>query len=53
MPRAKKPRKPQPQQLLVEGKNDFHVISALCQKYDIPETFQILEPEDGEGIEAV
>ena len=53
MPRARKPRKPQPQQLLVEGKNDFHVISALCQKYNVPETFQILEPEDGEGIEAV
>ena len=53
MPRARKPRKPQPQQLLVEGKNDFHVISALCKKYDVPETFQILEPEGGEGIGAV
>ncbi len=53
MPKLKKPIIPPPQQLLVEGKNDFHVISALCQKYDVPETFQILEPEDGEGIEAV
>ncbi|MDJ0902173.1 MAG: hypothetical protein QNJ55_25560 [Xenococcus sp. MO_188.B8] len=53
MPRKKKPRKSLPQELLVEGKNDFHVISALCQKYDVPETFHIIKPEDAEGIEAV
>lgn len=40
MPKAKKP-KANPQQLLVEGKNDRHVIWALCQKYDVPETFSV------------
>ncbi len=53
MPKAKKSIIPPPKQLLVEGKNDFHVISALCKKYDVPKTFEILKPEGGEGIEAV
>jgi hypothetical protein len=33
--------KPKPQQLLVEGKNDRHVIWALCQKYQVPQTFSV------------
>jgi len=40
MPKARKP-KAKPQQLLVEGKNDLHVISALCEQYKVPETFSV------------
>ncbi|MCP4218803.1 MAG: FAD-dependent oxidoreductase, partial [bacterium] len=29
--------------LLVEGKNDCHVILALCARYNVPETFGIYE----------
>ncbi|MCU0544737.1 MAG: hypothetical protein MUE44_21640 [Oscillatoriaceae cyanobacterium Prado104] len=55
MPKARKPPQPKPQQLLVEGKNDRHVIWALCQQYQLPETFSVEVPqEDGtEGIEAL
>jgi len=35
-------------QLLVEGKDDLHVLKALCQKFDIPENFEII---DCNGIE--
>lgn len=38
--------------LLVEGKNDQHVVWALCEAYKLPETFDVLVPGDG-GIEAV
>lgn len=41
MPKARKPQQPKPQQLLVEGKNDCHVIWALCSKYQVPETFSV------------
>jgi hypothetical protein len=49
------PKKPKPCQLLVEGKNDQHVIWALCNQYQLPETFSVEVPEeDGtEGIEAL
>ncbi|MDR0681300.1 MAG: hypothetical protein LBG15_05560 [Dysgonamonadaceae bacterium] len=30
-------------QLLVEGNDDKHVISALCKKYRIPENFEIID----------
>ena len=55
MAKKRKKHEPKPQQLLVEGKNDFHVISALCQRYNIPENFSIERPseEDTEGIEAL
>lgn len=33
--------------LLVEGNDDFHVISALCEQYKIPENFTIV---DSKGI---
>ena len=33
------PKKPKPRQLLVEGKNDRHVIWALCNQYQLPEIF--------------
>jgi hypothetical protein len=33
------PKRPKPRQLLVEGKNDRHVIWALCNQYQLPETF--------------
>ena len=51
MPKARKP----PQQLLVEGKNDRHAIWALCQQYELPETFSVEVPqEEGtEGVEAL
>jgi hypothetical protein len=38
--------------LLVEGKNDQHVVWALCEAYKLPETFDVLVPGDG-GVEAV
>jgi len=37
------------QQLLVEGKNDQHVIWALCEKHQIPETFSVELPTELEG----
>ncbi|MCT7965548.1 hypothetical protein NG799_04265 [Laspinema sp. D1] len=43
-----------PNQLLIEGKNDQHVIWALCEQYNIPETFRVQLPENGtEGVEAL
>lgn len=38
--------------LLVEGKNDQHVIWALCELHQVPETFDVLVPGDG-GVDAV
>jgi hypothetical protein len=38
--------------LLVEGKNDQHIVWALCQAHHLPETFDVLVPGDG-GVEAV
>lgn len=53
MPKVRKPPQPKPQQLLVEGKNDRHVIWALCEQYQLPETFSVEVPmaEEGQGIE--
>lgn len=55
MPKARKPPQPKPHQLLVEGKNDRHVIWALCQQHQLPETFSVeVSQEDGtEGVEAL
>jgi hypothetical protein len=44
MPSSRKLPKPKPQQLLVEGKNDQHVIWALCEQYQLPETFSVEVP---------
>ena len=52
MPKARKLPQPKPQQLLVEGKNDRHVIWALCQQYQLPETFSVEVPQE-EGTEGV
>ncbi|MGB0524867.1 MAG: DUF3226 domain-containing protein [Flammeovirgaceae bacterium] len=41
-------RKKLPKQLLVEGKDDQHVIWALCEKFQLPQTFQV---EDCGGID--
>ncbi len=38
--------------LLVEGKNDQHVIWALCEMHRVPETFDVLVPGDG-GVDEV
>lgn len=32
-------------QLIVEGKNDMHVIKALCQRHEVPETFAVVPVE--------
>ncbi|MBW4680772.1 MAG: hypothetical protein KME19_11740 [Microcoleus vaginatus WJT46-NPBG5] len=57
-----KPPQAKPHQLLVEGKDDQHVIWALCLKHKLPETFSVVVPnkdskedsEDGtDGIEAL
>ncbi|MBD1902863.1 hypothetical protein NDI44_25355 [Trichocoleus sp. DQ-A3] len=55
MPLSRKPPKPKPQQLLVEGKNDRHVIWALCEQHKLPETFSVEVPQEDEdpGIEAL
>jgi hypothetical protein len=62
MPKARKPPQPKPQQLLVEGKNDRHVIWALCEQYQLPETFSVEVPQEErevpqekrtEGVEAL
>ncbi|MEG3955030.1 hypothetical protein QT982_05880 [Microcoleus sp. herbarium2] len=44
-----------PQQLLVEGKNGRHAIWAVCQQYQLPETFSVEVPqaEGTEGVEAL
>ncbi len=39
-------------QLLVEGKNDRHVVWALCEQHRVPETFSVEIPgEDNGGVE--
>jgi len=57
MPKARKPPLSKPQQLLlVEGKNDQHVIWALCEQYNLPETFSVEVPGkeiDRGGIDAI
>lgn len=53
MPKQKRNHRSKPQQLLVEGKNDCHVVWALCKKYTVPENFDVIEPGDREGIDAV
>ncbi len=56
MPAARK-AKPQPKQLLVEGKNDRHVIWALCQQCQLPDDFSVEVPEengvDQQGIDVL
>lgn len=37
--------KEKPNKLLVEGKNDQHVIWALCQKFQVKETFDVIDLE--------
>jgi hypothetical protein len=36
--------------LLVEGKNDCHVIFALCKAHNIPESFGLYDCESDEGV---
>lgn len=36
--------------LLVEGKNDCHVIFALCKAHGIPESFGLFDCENDEGV---
>lgn len=36
--------------LLVEGKNDCHVVLALCKHFNLPKTFGIFECESDEGV---
>jgi hypothetical protein len=41
-------------QLLVEGNNDRHVIWALCEQHQVPETFSVeIAKEDSGGVEAL
>ena len=49
------PKKLKPRQLLVEGKNDQHVIWALCNQHQLPENFSVEIPEEKGtgGIEAL
>jgi hypothetical protein len=39
--------------LLVEGKDDFHVICALFEHHKVPEEFKFDEPKRETGVEAV
>jgi hypothetical protein len=36
--------------LLVEGKNDQHVVWAICEKHQIPELFEVI---DGQGVNTI
>jgi hypothetical protein len=36
-------------QLVVEGKNDQHVIWALCERHAVPKTFTVVTPDDETG----
>lgn len=36
--------------LLVEGKNDLHVMLSLCGHYHVPETFEIVEKEGVDNV---
>lgn len=38
------------QQLLLEGKDDCHVVYALCKDFDVPETFKVV---DCNGVETL
>lgn len=41
-------------QLLVEGTNDRHVVWALCEQHQVPETFSVEIPrEDNGGVDAL
>ncbi len=41
-------------ELLVEGKNDKHVVWALCEQYQVLENFSVEEPgEDKGGVDAL
>ena len=41
MPKSQKSSRKLPQQLLVEGDNDRHVIWALCAQHQLPEVFSV------------
>jgi hypothetical protein len=45
--------RPSPAQLIVEGKDDRHVIWALCKQHQVAETFTVEIPGSGEGIDAL
>jgi hypothetical protein len=48
------PESDTPSQLLVEGKNDQHVIWALCKQHDVSETFTVETPsKDNGGVDAL
>nr|WP_233258534.1 DUF3226 domain-containing protein [[Phormidium] sp. ETS-05] len=48
------PKKSDHHQLLVEGKNDQHVIWGLCQQYQLPELFDVVaSAKSTEGIDAL
>ena len=41
-------------QLLVEGNNDRHVVWALCEQHQVPQTFSVvIAREDNGGVEAL
>lgn len=37
-------------QLLVEGNDDLHVVSALCKKYKIPENFEVIDKKGKDNL---
>lgn len=55
MPKPRTPSQQKLQQLLVEGKNDRHVIWALRDQYQLPKTFSVEVPQEGgtEGVDAL
>lgn len=48
-------KRPTTAQLIVEGKNDRHVIWAICEQHQVAETFSVKVPDkdEGEGIDAL
>lgn len=54
--RSDKVKQPLPQQLLVEGSDDQHVVWQLCAQHALPESFEIVTPgkaEESGGIDKV
>ena len=47
------PQKSKPGKLVVEGKDDLHVVLALCTHYALPETFDVVTPGDAGGVDAL
>jgi hypothetical protein len=53
MTSSRKPKKTKPKVLLVEGKNDQHVIWHLCEQHQLPEEFYVDTPTNTDDVGGV